>query len=78
MMIVQPLRSGNASFQSIACAPVLGIVYNQLFFVVYVQDFVDTSDVVHFVNAVSPDFAHYLAPVDPSKIAVELGAMAAD
>ena len=77
----QPLRVGNAPFLVyLLVLSLFWAVYNQIFLTLplYVQDFVDTSDVVLFVNALSPDFAHYLAPVDPSKIAVELGAMAAN
>ena len=77
----QPLRVGNAPFLVyLLVLSLFWAVYNQIFLTLplYVQDFVDTSDVVLFVNTLSPDFAHYLAPVDPSKIALELGAMAAD
>ena len=55
------------SAKDVEAAKHMHYVYNQIFLTLplYVQDFVDTSDIVYFVNALSPDFAHYLAPVDP-------------
>ncbi|AFU97969.1 MFS transporter [Simiduia agarivorans] len=63
----QPVRVGDKRFVTyLLILAGFWTVYNQLFFTLplYIRDYVDTTDLVQWLNAVHPQLAAFLAPVN--------------